>query len=67
MWENLDADSKAIAEIVSGSCLLIFSDHQQSAFGAILHADTLEAPNIHLERAKWLWNGGQLNKAMFEL
>jgi hypothetical protein len=66
MWEDLDTDSQIIAEIVSDFSF-IFSDHQQSAFGAILHADTLAAPNIHLERAKWLWNGGQLNKAMFEL
>ncbi|KAJ3219045.1 hypothetical protein HK099_004838 [Clydaea vesicula] len=43
------------------------ANHHQTAFGSLLHASELEAPNISLERAKWFWNGGQNYKAISEL
>ncbi|KAJ3291727.1 serine/threonine-protein kinase M1 [Borealophlyctis nickersoniae] len=41
--------------------------HFQPAHSAILHAAELQAPRVHLERAKWLWEQGHSHKAMEEL
>lgn len=41
--------------------------HFQPAFGAILNAVELGAPNAFLEKAKWLTDTNQTYKAIFEL
>jgi len=41
--------------------------YYQHAYSAILHAQKLQAPMIHIEKARWLWENGQNRHAMSEL
>ncbi|KAI9105925.1 hypothetical protein DFS34DRAFT_36356 [Phlyctochytrium arcticum] len=41
--------------------------HIQTAYSALLHASKFKAPEVQLERARWLWTQKETHKAMFEL
>jgi len=43
------------------------SGYSQTVYSCILHASQYNVPNIHIERAKWLKDQGELHKAISEL